>query len=88
MPEYKDEVKDISIVEVLWKDHVIYANPSWRSVEDKLEAATVKTVGYVVRDNGDSLDLVETLDTNEPISGNHRVILKSCILDIKVLNGA
>lgn len=87
MSEYVDDLAATSIVEVTWKDHVIYTNPSWRDVTDELKPAIIKSVGYVLRYNDDGIELAETLDAENPIGGNHRVILKNCITDIKVLNG-
>lgn len=85
MAEYVDDLAATSIVEVTWMDHVIYTNPSWREATDELKPAIIKSVGYVLRDKEDCIELVETLDVEHPISGNHRVILRNCITDIKVL---
>ena len=85
--DYIDDCANTSIVEVVWQDHVIYSTPNWRDVTDELKPATIKSVGYVVRDMPEYLELVETIDVEQPIAGNHRVILKSTISSIKVLHG-
>lgn len=85
MSDYQEALAKTSVVQVTWLDHVIFSSASWRDAADELKPATIKSVGFVVRNNKEYIELAETLDTESPISGNHRVILRSCISDIKVL---
>lgn len=86
--EYKEDLDKTSIIEVVWKDHTVFSEPSWRNVLEELKPALIRSVGYVLRDTDEYFELAETVDSESPISGNHRVILKNTVEKVRVLNGA
>ena len=65
------------LVKVEWEDH--WARSSWISLSDiSLEALTVNSIGYVIKENDNILVLASCADENTSYS-NIQAIIKKCI---------
>lgn len=75
-----------SAVAVKWLDHTASIG-SWHG-ESMIYPSCLSSLGYVVRDEDDYIVLAESLahDDNFLRYGHERAILKSCIVEMKVLN--
>ena len=73
------ENKPVYIID--WLDHT--ANSEWfdKYTIQKEKPCIARTIGYLIEENDDYFKLVDTI-TNDNGYGNLSIILKSCVLDI------
>ncbi len=79
--------KDYSIESITWLDHSGWSRGGWHDKDEtiaEIDPFEVRTVGFVINENDQYLNIVGTLSANDQVQGVF-CILKNCITERKKL---